>query len=87
MSRQRLHRLAPYDEPDGIRDQLYAAARRNPQPVKLEVLGHTGQGREIIAVKLTQGAQATGRQASGRALQAAPPSTRVNGSRPRSTGG
>jgi hypothetical protein len=46
-----------YDEPGGIRDQLYAAARNNPQLVKLEVLGHTGQGREIIAVKLTQGAQ------------------------------
>ena len=45
-----------YDEPGGIRDQLYAAARRNPQLVKLEVLGHTGQGREIIGVKLTQGA-------------------------------
>jgi hypothetical protein len=45
-----------YDEAGGIRDQLYAAARRNPQLVKLEVLGHTGQGREIIAVKLTQGA-------------------------------
>jgi Zinc carboxypeptidase len=45
-----------YDEPGGIRDQLYAAARRNPQLVKLEVLGETGQGREIIAVKLTQGA-------------------------------
>jgi Zinc carboxypeptidase len=44
-----------YDEPGGIRDQLYAAARRNPQLVKLEVLGHTAQGREIIAVKLTQG--------------------------------
>src|SRR5262245_44933141 len=46
-----------YDEPGGIRDQLYAAARKNPQLVKLEVLGHTAQGREIIAVKLTQGAQ------------------------------
>ena len=45
-----------YDEAGGIRDQLYAAARRNPQLVKLEVVGHTGQGREIIAVKLTQGA-------------------------------
>jgi hypothetical protein len=45
-----------YDEPGGIRDQLYAAARDNPKLVKLEVLGHTGQGREIIAVKLTQGA-------------------------------
>jgi Zinc carboxypeptidase len=46
-----------YDQAGGIRDQLYAAARNNPQLVKLEVLGHTGQGREIIAVKLTQGAQ------------------------------
>ena len=45
-----------YDEAGGIRDQLYAAALKNPQLVKLEVLGHTGQGREIIAVKLTQGA-------------------------------
>jgi murein tripeptide amidase MpaA len=45
-----------YDEPGGIRDQLYAAARSNPQLVKLEVLGHTAQGREIIAVKMTQGA-------------------------------
>jgi hypothetical protein len=45
-----------YDEAGGIRDQLYAAASTNPQLVKLEVLGHTGQGREIIAVKLTQGA-------------------------------
>jgi hypothetical protein len=46
-----------YDEPGGIRDQLYAAARNHPQLVKLEVLGHTAQGREIIAVKLTQGAR------------------------------
>ena len=46
-----------FDEAGGIRDQLYAAARNNPQLVKLEVLGHTAQGREIIAVKLTQGAR------------------------------
>jgi hypothetical protein len=46
-----------YDEAGGIRDQLYTAARKNPQLVKLEVLGHTAQGREIIAVKLTQGAR------------------------------
>src|SRR5262245_16974284 len=48
-----------YDQQGGIRDQLYAAARNNPQLVKLEVLGHTGQGREIIALKLTQGARGT----------------------------
>ncbi|CRK58257.1 Carboxypeptidase A1 precursor [Alloactinosynnema sp. L-07] len=45
-----------YDEPGGIRDQIYALARANRNLVKLEVLGHTGQGREIIAVKVTQGA-------------------------------
>jgi hypothetical protein len=45
-----------WDEPGGIRDELYAVARRNPQLVKLEVLGHTHQGRELIALKVTQGA-------------------------------
>ncbi|MFI6095706.1 M14 family zinc carboxypeptidase [Lentzea sp. NPDC051213] len=45
-----------FDEAGGIRDQLYALARNNRNLVKLEVLGKTGQGREIIAVKVTQGA-------------------------------
>src|SRR5215210_1526544 len=48
-----------WDEAGGIRDELYAAARRNPQLVKLVVLGHTAQGREIIALKLTQSARET----------------------------
>jgi hypothetical protein len=46
-----------YDEPGGIRDELYALARQNPQLVKLEVLGETSQGREYIALKLTQAAR------------------------------
>ena len=46
-----------WDEPGGIRDELYDVARRNPQLVKLEVLGTTHQGRELIALKLTQGAR------------------------------
>jgi hypothetical protein len=46
-----------WDEPGGIRDELYDVARRNPQIVKLEVLGTTHQGRELIALKLTQGAR------------------------------
>jgi len=46
-----------WDEPGGIRDELYAVARRNPQLVKLEVLGRTHQGRELIALKLTQNAR------------------------------
>jgi hypothetical protein len=45
-----------WDQPGGIRDELYAVARRNPQLVKLEVIGHTHQGRELIALKLTQSA-------------------------------
>jgi hypothetical protein len=45
-----------WDEPGGIRDELKALARNNPQLVKLEVLGQTHQGRELIALKVTQGA-------------------------------
>jgi hypothetical protein len=45
-----------WDEAGGIRDELHSLARRNPQLLKLEVLGHTLQGREYIAVKLTQSA-------------------------------
>ncbi|HYY76435.1 MAG TPA: M14 family zinc carboxypeptidase [Gaiellaceae bacterium] len=46
-----------YDEPGGIRDEMYALARRNPQLLKLDVLGESHQGREYIALKLTQGAR------------------------------
>jgi hypothetical protein len=45
-----------YDEPGGIRDELYQIAQANPSRVKLEVIGHSLQGREIIALKVTQGA-------------------------------
>jgi Zinc carboxypeptidase len=46
-----------YDGADGIRSYLYDVARRNPQLAKLEVIGTTGKGREIIALKLTQSAR------------------------------
>ena len=46
-----------WDEQGGIRDELYELARENRSLVKLEVLGHTAQGRELIAVKVTQGAR------------------------------
>jgi hypothetical protein len=46
-----------WDEPGGIRDELHRIARRNPNIVKLEVLGRTHQGRELIALKVTQGAR------------------------------
>jgi hypothetical protein len=46
-----------WDEAGGIRDQLRDIVARNPQIAKLVVLGRTHQGREILAVKLTVGAQ------------------------------
>jgi len=46
-----------WDEPGGIRDELFDIARRNPQLVKLEVLGRSHQGRELIALKVTQSAR------------------------------
>ena len=46
-----------WDEDGGIRDELFNLARRNPQLIKLEVLGRTHEGRELIALKLTQGAR------------------------------
>jgi hypothetical protein len=47
----------PYDGPNGLRAYLYDVARSNPQLTKLEVIGHTHEGREIIAIKMTQGAR------------------------------
>ena len=46
-----------WDEPGGIRDEMYRLAAENPQILKLEVIGHTLQGREILALKMTQGAR------------------------------
>jgi hypothetical protein len=46
-----------FDEPGGLRDELYQIARNNPQITKLEVIGHSIQGREILALKVTQGAR------------------------------
>jgi hypothetical protein len=46
-----------YDEPGGYRDQLHALARKYPQVTKLVRIGTTGQGREILALKVTQGAR------------------------------
>jgi hypothetical protein len=47
----------PYDGPNGLRAYLYKIAHDNPQLTKLEVIGHTVQGREILALKMTQGAR------------------------------
>jgi hypothetical protein len=46
-----------YDEPGGFRDQMYELARNYPGVTKLVKLGTTYQGREILALKVTQGAR------------------------------
>jgi hypothetical protein len=46
-----------WDEPGGIRDELYDVASDNRQIVKLEVLGTSHQGRELIALKVTDDAR------------------------------
>ncbi len=46
-----------YDEPGGIADQMRELARRNPQIAKLVKIGTTVQGRDLLAIKLTQGAR------------------------------
>ena len=46
-----------WDEPGGIRDELYEIAKKHPSFVKLEVIGHSLQGREIIALKVTKNAR------------------------------
>jgi hypothetical protein len=46
-----------WDEAGGIRDELFDIARDNRQIVKLEVLGTTYQGRQLIALKVTDHAR------------------------------
>ena len=46
-----------WDEPGGIRDELFDIASDNRQIVKLEVLGTTHQGRQLIALKVTADAR------------------------------
>jgi Zinc carboxypeptidase len=45
-----------YDEDGGIEDQMRAAARNNPRIAELVKLGRTYQGRDILAVRLTEDA-------------------------------
>ncbi|MGH2778553.1 MAG: M14 family metallopeptidase, partial [Actinomycetota bacterium] len=47
----------PYDGAGGIEDELRQIARRNPQITKLVSLGTTHEGREILALRVTQGAR------------------------------
>ena len=74
-----------WDEPGGIRDELHAVAKDNPQLVKAEVLGHTYGGRELLALKVTQSApRRPRRQPPGGSLQRDPARPRVDQHRGRS---
>ncbi len=46
-----------YDEPGGYRDQMHELANNYPGVTKLVRIGTTLQGREILALKVTQGAR------------------------------
>jgi zinc carboxypeptidase/immune inhibitor InhA-like protein len=46
-----------WDEAGGIRDELYDIALHHPGIVKLEVVGHSIQGRQIVALKVTKNAR------------------------------
>ena len=68
-----------YDEPGGHRDQLVAAARTYPGVTKLVKLGTTYQGRDILALKVTQGARGhQGRLPARGDLQRHPARARVD---------
>ncbi|HEX2041236.1 MAG TPA: M14 family zinc carboxypeptidase [Acidimicrobiales bacterium] len=48
-----------FDERGGMRDEMYDIARRNPRISKLQVVGRSLQGREILALKVTRDATRT----------------------------
>ena len=67
-----------WDEAGGIRDELYEIAADNPQLVKLEVLGETHEGRELIAEGHPGRPGHRRRSPSRGALQLAPARPRVD---------
>ena len=74
-----------YDEPGGIRDELYAIARKHPRHRQARRDRPHAPGARDHRAQGDQGARnQTGRQAPGGPLQARP-STPASGSRPRST--
>jgi hypothetical protein len=46
-----------WDEAGGISDELYDIAQHNALTTKLEVIGHSIDGREIVALKVTRNAR------------------------------
>ena len=71
-----------YSEPGGIKDEMVEFAAKHRNLVKLEVIGHTVQGQEIIALKVTKDAKPR-QTAHARRCSTPPLSMRVSGSRQR----
>ena len=46
-----------YSEPGGVADQLKSIANANKDVVKLETIGKSVQGKDILAVKVTKARQ------------------------------
>ena len=55
-----------YDGPDGIREYLSDFVAAHPKTAKLVVIGTTTQGREIVAVRITQKPKKGGKRAKDR---------------------
>ncbi len=76
-----------YAGPGGLKEEFVQTAQRHPLITKLETIGKTTNGQDIVALKVTLGAPLTrGRRPSPRRSTWAP-STRASGSRPRWSGG
>ena len=67
-----------YDEPGGFRDQMYEIARKYPRRHQARQDRHDLKGREILALKVTQGARGQNDAPAGRALQRHPARPRVD---------
>ncbi|GIJ22534.1 M14 family metallopeptidase [Micromonospora lutea] len=48
-----------YSEPGGIRDEITATAARYPKLTKVQTIGRSGQGKPILAMKVTRNAKNT----------------------------
>ena len=46
-----------YSEPGGIKDEMLSLAFANPELVKPVIIGKSGQGQDIVALKVTKDAR------------------------------
>ena len=73
-----------YSEPGGIKDEMTSLAAQYPGLAKLVVIGKTGQGQDIVALKVTKDARnVEGRRPPGDAVLGRQPRPRVDRGRGR----